>query len=779
MSRAFGPRRAKWVRVTRPDPDLAGDGLAELLTRYDLFYRSLCSVLFNYAQSGHPGGSVSSGRFVAAALFAAMDYDVGDPNRRDSDLLSYAAGHKALGLYAMLALRDEVVRIGDPGALPTDGHLRLRFEDLLGFRRNPTQTTPLFRQFHSKPLDGHPTPATPFVRLATGASGIGFGSSLGLALGAADYFGADAPRVHIVEGEGGLTPGRVAEAAAFAGTAGLANAIVHLDWNQSSIDSDAVTREGSRPGDYVQWDPREFFYLHDWNVVEVHRGFDIPLLITAQRRALEMATGQPTAVVYRTVKGWRYGIEGRKSHGAGHKLCSPEFRATMEPLLGPSSPGLPCCDESHRPEDPEALEQCYWDTLLLLRGILEEDAGFCRALCARLAAARARLDARGRRPRAGAPQVERIYPVADPSITPEGLALAPGTSLALREQLGRVLGHLNQASGGAILIGAADLLDSTAISAAAKGFPGGYLRLGSNPESRTLSVGGICEDGLSCVLSGASSFGCHVGAGASYGAFLAPLGHIAARLHAIGNQMRAEVEPGPYRPMVLICGHAGMKTGEDGPTHADPQALQLLQEDFVPGTALTLTPWEPSEVWPLTTAAFRARPAVIAPFVTRPRETVPDRQALGLPAAAVVAQGVYRMWDSTDPAAPAVVLQGSDVAYAFVDEAWPRLRADGIDLLVLYVASAELFDRLPAAERNAIYPEARARRAMGITGFTLPTMYRWIRSDLGRAHTLYPFMKGHYLGSGPGERVIHEAGLDGEGQYQGIRAFLEALARQE
>jgi transketolase len=779
MSRAFGPRRAKWIRVTRPDPDLAGDGLAELLTRYDLVYRSLCSVLFNYAQSGHPGGSVSSGRFVAAALFGAMDYDVGDPNRRDSDLLSYAAGHKALGLYAMLALRDEVVRIGDPEALPADGHLRLRFEDLLGFRRNPTQATPLFRRFHSKPLDGHPTPATPFVRLATGASGIGFGSSLGLALGAADYFGTDAPRVHIVEGEGGLTPGRVAEAAAFAGTAGLANAIVHLDWNQSSIDSDAVTREGSRPGDYVQWDPREFFYLHDWNVVEVHRGFDIPLLLTAQRRALEMATGQPTAIVYRTVKGWRYGIEGRKSHGAGHKLCSPEFRATMEPLLGPGTPGLPCCDQSRRPEDPEALEQCYWDTLLLLRGILEEDAGFCRALCARLAAARARLDARGRRPRAGAPEVERIYPAADPSSVPEGLALAPGASLALREQLGRVLGHFNQASGGAILIGAADLLDSTAISAAAKGFPGGYLRLGSNPESRTLSVGGICEDGLSCVLSGASSFGCHVGAGASYGAFLAPLGHIAARLHAIGNQMRVEVEPGPYRPMVLICGHAGMKTGEDGPTHADPQALQLLQEDFVPGTALTLTPWEPSEVWPLTAAAFRARPAVIAPFVTRPKETVPDRQALGLPPAAAVAQGVYRMWDSTDPAAPAVVLQGSDVAYGFVNQAWPRLREDGIDLLVLYVASAELFDRLAAAERDAIYPEARARRAMGITGFTLPTMYRWIRSDLGRAHTLYPFMKGHYLGSGPGERVIHEAGLDGEGQYRGIRAFLEALARQE
>ena len=61
---------------------------------------------------------------------------------------------------------------------------------------------------------------------------------------------------------------------------------------------------------------------------------------------------------------------------------------------------------------------------------------------------------------------------------------------------------------------------------------------------------------------------------------------------------------------------------------------------------------------------------------------------------------------------------------------------------------------------------------MGITGFTLPTMYRWVRSERGRRMTLHPFRKGHFLGSGPGERVLAEAGLDGEGQYEGIKAFL-------
>ena len=208
--------------------------------------------------SGHPGGSISSGRAVAAVLFDTLDYELGDPDRPDADLISYAAGHKAMGLYAMWALRDEVAAVADPALLPASLKQRLRLEDLLGFRRNPITATPLFRGFGARALDGHPTPATPFVKLATGASGVGVASSIGLGFGAADRYGADAPRVHIIEGEGGLTPGRVAEALAAAGTASLANVVVHLDWNQASIDSDRVCREGVVPGDYVQWDPGSF-----------------------------------------------------------------------------------------------------------------------------------------------------------------------------------------------------------------------------------------------------------------------------------------------------------------------------------------------------------------------------------------------------------------------------------------------------------------------------------------------------------------------------------------
>jgi transketolase len=777
MAVAFGNRRAAWV--ARPSGEPLPQAELQAFETVDLFYRSLCALLFNYVPtSGHPGGSISSGRIVAGLLFDAMDYDLARPGREDADVLVYAAGHKAMGLYSMWALRDELARVGDASLLAARDSERLRLEDLLGFRRNPGAATPLFRKLDSKALDGHPTPATPFVKLATGASGVGLTSATGLALAARDYYGKGAPRVHVLEGEGGLTPGRVSEALAAAGTASLDNLVCHVDWNQASIDSNRVCREDGQPGDYVQWTPAELFHLHDWNVVEVADGRDFQSVIAAQREAARLATGQPTAIVYRTVKGWQYGIEGRASHGAGHKLCSEGFYQALAELGARSACALPSCDASgHRCEmgrdGAAVMEECFYDALLLLRRSVEQDRAVAGAMAARLAAARKRLDQRARAPRAGAPRVEAVYELACAAgETPAELALAPGKVTTLRGELGRALAHLNKASGGALLVGAADLLGSTSVASAAAGFGEGFWNAASNPGARQLSAGGICEDALSGMLSGLASFGRHIGAGSSYGAFLAPLGHIAARLHAIGAQARAP--QGPHAPFLLVCAHAGLKTGEDGPTHADPQALQLLQENFPRGTAVTLTPWDPAEIWPLLAAALRRRPALIAPFVTRPNETVPDRTALGLAPAAAAAEGVYLLRAPRGEADVTVVLQESAVAYAFVEQALPLLEEDGIEARVYYVASAELYDLLPEERRRQILPEAHALAAIGITGFTLPTMLRWVRSDLGRAHSLHPFARGHYLGSGSGAAVLAEAGLDGASQAAAIRRYLDA-----
>ena len=743
------------------------------LEKLDLAYRTLCAMLYNYAPlSGHPGGSISAGRIMSTLFFGTMDYDALDPERDDADVLSLAAGHKALGLYAMSALRSEILRIS--GA-PLDGRRDLRLEDLLGFRRNPTNPTPLFRVLGAKALDGHPTPATPFVPLATGASGVGMAASLGFALAAFDWFGDAAPRVHILEGEGGLTPGRVAEALAFAGTASLGNVIVHVDWNQSSIDSDRVTREGTERGDYVQWDPAELFQLHDWNVLSVADGTNLQQIAAAHRMALLSDNDRPTAIVYRTQKGWRYGIEGRASHGAGHKLCSRGF---FDALAIPAGE-VPCCELNSSLCDDGAnatmVERCYWQSLNVMRRWLEEQPEMVRTLAGRLASAKERLDNAKRTPRPSAPCVDDIYALAgNGRIPPPELCLTPGRDTTLRGQLGKALGYLNRFSGGAMFLAAADLLGSTSIAEAGKEFEGGFFNCVRNRDSRTLAIGGICEDAMAGVLSGVSSFGKHIGIGASYAAFLAPLGHIAARLHAIGNQARHEVTGEAARPMILVCAHAGLATGEDGPTHADPQPLQLLQENFAPGAMITLTPWDAQEIWPLLTAAIARRPSVIAPFVTRPPQTIVDREALGLAPASDAAQGVYRLRAASGRCDATIVLQESGITYTFVTETLPLLERAGIDVDVFYIASAELFDALPEEERDAIFPEAQQRLAMGITGFTLPTMYRWIRSDLGRAMTMHPFMHGRYTGSGPARAVIAEAGLDGKSQLRRIAEYVSS-----
>ncbi len=216
---SFGTRRAQWIRIPEPGakPPLAASELAAF-EAFDLFYRSLCAILYNYVpMSGHPGGSISSGRFVAGLLFDAAEYELARPGREDADVVSYAAGHKAMGLYAMWALRDEMARAARPDAPAADVKDRLRLEDLLGFRRNPITAHAALREAPGEGARRAPD-AGDAVRAALDRRvGRGRGERRSASRSPrATSTATNAPRVHVVEGEGGLTPGRVAEALAAA-----------------------------------------------------------------------------------------------------------------------------------------------------------------------------------------------------------------------------------------------------------------------------------------------------------------------------------------------------------------------------------------------------------------------------------------------------------------------------------------------------------------------------------------------------------------------------------
>jgi len=777
----FASRRGKYYDVNdilKSGSPLNEDTIAKF-EKLDTVYRTLCAVMFNFVPtSGHPGGSISSGRFVSSILYNNLDFDIAKPFSDVNDLVVYAAGHKALGLYAMWALRNEVVRAFRRELLPEE-NLQLRFEDLLGFRRNPTNTLPLFTKFKTKALDGHPTPATPHVKVATGASGVGVPAAFGVALGALDYFGENAPKVHVVEGEGGMTPGRVAEAFAAASAMRLYNVNLHIDFNQASIDSNRVCREGELKGDYVQWNPMELCYLHDFNVIYVDDGKDFNKISAAQAFALSLNNKMPTAIVYRTIKGWKYGIEGKASHGAGHKLNSEGYYAACKEFEDMFKVQVPRFSGEGTQEN---IEQCFYDTLLTIRDAIDSDSTLSYFGDA-IASSKERLLGRCRKPLENESNLQHIYEdeIISEKIILEELGLKPGGTTTLRAVLGSSLGHINKISNGAILGVAADLIGSTSVNLLGSGFHEGFYDSVDNPDSRILAIGGICEDAIGGMMAGLSAFGKHIGVSSSYGAFISAMEHTAARLHGIGEQNKVMHFGGHYNTWILINAHAGLKTGEDGPTHADPQCLQLIQENFPPGILITLTPWEPGEIWPLLVAGLKKRPAILSPFVTRPNELIMDREKLNIAPAIEAINGVYalRKADPGQQLDGSVILQESGVTIEFVTKVLPRLDKEGYNINVYHVSSAELYDAHPKEEREALLPYTVRNTALGITGFTLPTMYKWITSFEGRYNILHPFRKGYYLGSGTAESVLHQAGLDADSIYDEVVKYIQAKAAVE
>ena len=256
---------------------------------------------------------------------------------------------------------------------------------------------------------------------------------------------------------------------------------------------------------------------------------------------------------------------------------------------------------------------------------------------------------------------------------------------------------------------------------------------------------------MSGILSGISAFGHNVGVGSSYGAFMAPLGHIAARLHAIGAQARESVSGDPYKPMVLVCAHAGLKTGEDGPTHADPQALQLaagklpaghvdhahavgpagdLDADGDGAGAAARRHLRPSSPGPTSRCSTARRSAW-----RRRRRPPPASTCCGGPRASPTSRSCCRRAPSPTRSCRRRCRCSSRRASTRWSTTSPARSCSTC---------------LPADERRRLFPEERAREAMAITGFTLPTMYRWVHSEAGLAASLHPYRNGHYLGSGPG-----------------------------
>ena len=319
-------------------------------------------------------------------------------------------------------------------------------------------------------------------------------------------------------------------------------------------------------------------------------------------------------------------------------------------------------------------------------------------------------------------------------VRPESCTYEVGSAQTLRGSLAHGLNDVNKLTNGAVLAAAADLYGSTNIASIGSWFWLRFLAPGQKPGIPAVFSGWYCRRRHGWHLFGYRHHGLPdrrrvllrcIYRAAQYDLRKDPRHRPADLRHRVPGE--------PNKTFVIVCGHAGVKTGEDGPTHAEPQALQVLQENFPGDVMISLTPWDPNDLWPLTAEALLQRPAVLAAYVTRPSEVILDRDALGLAPAEASVKGVYKLLAANGKPDATLVYQGSEVAYAFATGVLPRLKEKGINLDVYYVASAELFDRLEEQERREIYPFTAASSAMMFSGFTVATTYRWIMSERGRA----------------------------------------------
>src|SRR2546430_2042406 len=144
------------------------------------------------ARSGHPAPSVSAADLIAVLIARYLQYDWARPKDPNNDHLIYSKGHASPLCYAMFKA---------VGAI-TDAEMMT------------------FRQFGSR-LQGHPTPAIPWVDVATGSLGQGLPIAVGVAL-AGKNLDKLPYHVWVLCGDSELAQGSIWEALGKAGFHGLA-----------------------------------------------------------------------------------------------------------------------------------------------------------------------------------------------------------------------------------------------------------------------------------------------------------------------------------------------------------------------------------------------------------------------------------------------------------------------------------------------------------------------------------------------------------------------------
>jgi transketolase len=275
-------------------------------------------------KSGHPTSSMSAADLMAVLLAKYLRYDFGDRDDPGNDHLIFSKGHASPLLYSLYKAA---------GAISD--------EELL-----------TFRVFGSR-LEGHPTPALPWVDVATGSLGQGLPYGVGIAL-AGKKLDRLPYRVWVLHGDSEVAEGSVWEAFEHASYYGLDNLTVVID----------VNRLGQRGETMHGWDLDSYAErarAFGWHAIEID-GHDVEAIDQAYAEAVS-TEGLPTVVVARTIKGKGVVEVENKNGWHGKALDHPE--EAIAELGGERNivvdVAKPDRGEPHRFEASGSLELPTWE----------------------------------------------------------------------------------------------------------------------------------------------------------------------------------------------------------------------------------------------------------------------------------------------------------------------------------------------------------------------------------------------------------------------------------
>jgi len=312
--------------------------------------------------------------------------------------------------------------------------------------------------------------------------------------------------------------------------------------------------------------------------------------------------------------------------------------------------------------------------------------------------------------------------------------MSQGKKIATRESYGRTLAELGKEHEDFLVLDA-DLAGSTKTAVFRKAFPERHINCGIAEQNMVGVAAGIAATGR---VAFASSFAMFA-AGRAY------------------EQIRNSVGY-PQLNVKIAATHGGISVGEDGATHQCNEDFALMRT--IPGMVV-MVPSDDVEAEAMVRAAYAHEGPVYMRFsrLATPVFNNPETYKFEIGKAITMREGKD----------VAIIAAGLPVASAM--EAAEKLAAEGIEARVIDMHTIKPLDEeavLRAAKEIGKIVTVEEHSIIGGLGSAVAeVLAEQCPAELKRVG-IYD----RYTESGPAEALIHHYGLDGEGVYNAVKAFL-------